>query len=686
MGSIAFDQAVAERLISALASAEQRLNNQGQQRSSAVTVAMEDFSGGYARLFERGADEEAADLAKLESTLVQLSRQVREAQLAAEEEKQRLDALEQWQVRLAGWESDAKSGNYASQSSYLGLMASQPSQIPITPPRISADFQASERSRTADGGASTVSSAKPDQLRSFVSTAETCHRIVSEELESVRSAWSSFRSACSWAPVDSFTLLTGFEQYALQGKLDAKWISQIADAFEVAGTGELSHAVLNLLGPALQAPAISDAQLLKNLAAFDEDQLTRLMNSSPAVANQLQLMDPKTINTWWNQLPTNGAQDQETTLWKTLPAVFGNLEGVPYHVRDEANRVVLEQRLSEIEPEYEALESRLDAANRKGLIEHADIASQKKAYTQISDALVTDHGAPARQLISLTNHQPPLAAISIGNLDTADNITYTVPGMTSSTEKMVGWTDATANVHSEASKNNPNTATVSWLGYQAPTSPLDGDGWNLDVLDNELAETGGNNLVQSFRGLHAVRGEDDPQLNAVVHSYGTTTTAFALHDTGNKIDNVVFIGSAGLPNHIDHTDDLTAEHVYAGHARDADPFPWAEDGDQWAWFGRMFSDGHHVNPMAQEFEAVTFGTDTEVDGAPVTTHSVREPGDGAGYLDVGTESLVNIGRILRNEPEKLTEHVGSGPTPLQIYLASPPIGQPLSIPKGLYAP
>lgn len=351
------------------------------------------------------------------------------------------------------------------------------------------------------------------------------------------------------------------------------------------------------------------------------------------------------IHNWWNQLPTDGSTDQQTTLWKTLPELFGNLEGVPYHIRDEANRAVLHQRLTEVE-------------------------HQTEAYTQINDALVSDSSQAPKQLISLTNDQPPLAAISIGDLDKADNITYTVPGMTSSTEKMTSWTEATTNIHDEVSQNTLSAATVSWMGYQAPTSPLDSDDWNLDVLANDMAEAGGDNLAQSFRGINAVRGEDDPQLNAVVHSYGTTTTAFALHDTGVEIDNLVLIGSAGLPNHIDHSDDLTANNVYAGHARDKDPWLWFTDGDQWAWIGRDSSTEHSIDPMDDEFEALTFGTDTDVSdvGDPVTTHSVRDAGDGAGYLDAGTESLANIGRILRNEPEKITEHVDQGPSPFQIYL------------------
>lgn len=127
MGSIAFDRTVAESLINALDDAEKRLHNQGQQRSSAATVAMEDFSGGYALLFERGVDDEATDRAKLGSTLAQLARQVRETQTAAKEEQQRLDDLEQWQQRWADWESAARSGHSASHSSYRGLMSSQPS-------------------------------------------------------------------------------------------------------------------------------------------------------------------------------------------------------------------------------------------------------------------------------------------------------------------------------------------------------------------------------------------------------------------------------------------------------------------------------------------------------------------------------------------------------------------------------
>lgn len=478
--------------------------------------------------------------------------------------------------------------------------------------------------------------------------------------------------------IETFTLFDALAQYLEHARLEARWISQIADAFEGAGTGELTNEVLDLLAPALNSPTMSDRQLLRSLATFDEHELTTFFKSSPALANQLQLIDPVTIHRWWGELPATDSRSQSDVLWKSLPEIFGNLEGIPYSIRHEANTLVLKRKLEALKTKLAAItteqhdamqnarsraEFRQAASTSLSHEEWAQLTTQLQAYKEIQASLEVDYGQANRQLISLSADEPPLAAISIGNLDTASNITYTVAGMTSSTTSMTDWTDATAGVHQVVSEGSDEAATVAWLGYEAPPAPP--ASWG--VFGNEMAQNGGDNLVSALRGIDAVRGNDAPQINVVAHSYGTTATAFALSKSDVRVDNAIFVGSAGIPDHIEHVSDLNAAHVFAGHAQDVYPLIEAGKGDQWAWIGRDFSLEHTVDPMREEFGATTFGTDTEVEdvGDPVTTHSVHEAKAGAGYFDPDTESLDNIGYILRNETDKLSDHIDQGLTMFQ---------------------
>ena len=489
MGSIAFDHATAQALINALESADERVHHQSMQWSDTVDTAMDEFEGAYSRLFSSNASNEKRDRSEVCFHLLNVVRQVSYAQDDARADEERLAAVADWEQRYAAWQADADSDpswwTSFTDPQYGGLMMSQPSQTPTRPPTIHAEVAVRDRDRVSSGSADTVSSASPSNLRSFVAIAERCHGIVEEELEALRTAWSGFRRNCSWVTIETFTLFDALAQYLEHARLEARWISQIADAFEVAGTGELSNEVLDALAPALHATAMSNTQLLQTLATADRAQLARLMNSSPALTHQLQLMDPATINAWWHRLAETPASNQQTALWETLPEVFGNLEGIPYHIRHQANQQVLDRKIADLEGQLQAL-----AAERREALENLghspnqpqmvllslgarkrELEGQLAPLYQIDDSLTPDYGQAERQLISFTADAPPLAAISIGDLDTATNVTFNVAGMNSSTETMTGWTEATQNIHEKVTLNNANAATVAWIGYEAPVSP-----------------------------------------------------------------------------------------------------------------------------------------------------------------------------------------------------------------------
>lgn len=110
-------------------------------------------------------------------------------------------------------------------------------------------------------------------------------------------------------------------------------------------------------------------------------------------------------------------------------------------------------------------------------------------------------------------------------------------------------------------------ATVTWIGYQAPQpgfegfNPLDSD----SVLHDDTARAGGKDLADFYRGIDASR-TTDLHLTALGHSYGSTTTGFALQERTGVDDAVVF-GSPGLGT--SHAEDIQvpAGHTYRIEAR-----------------------------------------------------------------------------------------------------------------------
>lgn len=114
-------------------------------------------------------------------------------------------------------------------------------------------------------------------------------------------------------------------------------------------------------------------------------------------------------------------------------------------------------------------------------------------------------------------------------------------------------------------------AAVTWIGYQAPQPSL--GGWNPfgnpfssdSVVHDDSARAGGADLAEFYRGIDASR-TTDPHLTALGHSYGSTTTGFALQEqTG--VDDAVFFGSPGIGT--SHVEDIQVPegHTYRIEAR-----------------------------------------------------------------------------------------------------------------------
>ncbi|MBP1300392.1 MULTISPECIES: alpha/beta hydrolase [unclassified Curtobacterium] len=645
MGDIQYDEAAANAVVRAASAAADRLRGQGAARRSAAESALDDFRGAYAKRFEESVQIEADDRPKLTSALDDLVEQVTEATAAAEQERQRREQLAAWQLRQDERDRQVAADPLGLRGSpSLGVFDFKPSETPIAAPTITVAFSARGRTRTGGGTAEGTSSAVPGSLRSFASDSRAADRAAEEKLTTLRTAWHGFTGSCGWVRIASASFLAGADRLLDENREDAAWLERIADAFDRAGgSGELSNATLDIAAPADLPPALQ------------------------------QMLDPdltaSEVAALWAQLGWSSSRRQDV---RALPlpvlARLGNLEGVAYWARDTANRTVLDARITEAEQEVEALQSTIAYDNGTAWGRASENLEALRAIETASRP--SDETKGRRFVMALTDDRPPLAAVSIGDLDTAQNVTWAVPGMGTTAKDMVGWTEGAQHLYDAQEGLGPaDRAVIGWIGYETPPQPVISGKLDFGVLGSDYAKPGGDNLAASIKGLDAVRAGDMPTTNVVAHSYGTTASAYGLTQEGIHVDTFTSIGSAGLPNSVDNADDLNAGHVYAAQARDVwliDP----EKGDQWAWTGRLSAE-HGQDPTDPDFDATVFGADGTEGLNPVEDHGTLTESK-RGYLDQNTESLQNIAFATTGHPEDLTKRKDLGPTQFQQSLLENP--------------
>ncbi|KQS14814.1 hypothetical protein ASG04_03045 [Curtobacterium sp. Leaf183] len=628
MGKIAFDATAADGVIRAATSAEDELRAQSGVRRSAVEEAAADFSGAYADRFTESASAESTDRGKLATVLNDLVSQVRDAKTAAEAEEERLDALDVWNAAERDRQHAAATSLLVTTTlPPVSIRAPKPSEVAIRPPSIHAAFTPRERRRSGGGAGHGRSSADPARLRDFSSVSRANDAAAAAKASMLASSWRAFTASCSWVTIDGCTFLTGFERFLEENRADAAWIDRIADAFEQAGgVGSLTNAAIG---------GVTDDELVRDVQRLFATGLT-----------------PTEVAAMWTDLGLTKEDAPDLALLPTsVLTVLGNLEGAPYWARSAANVAVLDRRIASAQHFLDDLDRPdrvYSAAARKD-------AADLSALESIKASLNPNGRKGPRTLTVLSADHPPLAAVSIGDLDEATNVTWAVPGMGANTCSMTDWTDAAQNVYSEQAKAVPlgrgsTNAAVAWMGYEAPPVPPA----SAAVFGSDFAKAGGEKLAASIMGLDATRAVTMPTVNVLGHSYGTTTASYALTTEGVHVDSFTAIASAGIPDSIHGADEIHADAVYAGQAEVVKPIIEHWSGDEWAAVGRDFSTDHHQDPTAPEFGATSFGADGDPGLEPVRYHGVHT-WYGGGYLDENTQSLQNVAYATTGQPELLTK-------------------------------
>ncbi|MEO6144544.1 MAG: alpha/beta hydrolase [Dermatophilaceae bacterium] len=354
---------------------------------------------------------------------------------------------------------------------------------------------------------------------------------------------------------------------------------------------------------------------------------------------------------WWKAL---GSRQQEQVIGEH-PGWIGNLDGVPFAARDLANRALIFTNRTELVTQGQRLEA--DLADNW----HGDVfTTDDEALEQVRDKLAalaaieqTLAKPGPRQLILLDlEPERAQAAIARGNIDSADNVAVFVPGMTATVTDGLGGYDSDMDqlqhrAELESKRANPNqhltTATVTWIGYQAPQL-----GWDLiganSVADDHAAQAGAAKLVPFLRGIDAAR-DHDAHLSVLGHSYGSTTAGLALQqDTG--VDDVVFFGSPGIGTN--HLEDLSVPegHTYYIEAR------WDPVGD----LGQFGLDPSHLAGI----DHASAKASTVVDPVTGEIRRLTEVTGHTSYLVDDSTSQYNMSVVVAGVPHRRVFDLGEG--------------------------
>ncbi|MFE9407221.1 alpha/beta hydrolase [Streptomyces sp. NPDC006704] len=255
-------------------------------------------------------------------------------------------------------------------------------------------------------------------------------------------------------------------------------------------------------------------------------------------------------------------------------------------MRDEANRSILTEKRAQDQVELDSIPP--EPANKYTYItangyaakvytdewvewnnrygdRKAQLADAVKAMGHIQKRYDNYTGEPATRpyLLGFDENKLGHVIMSIGNPDTADNVTTYVPGTGAKLAEIDGSIQRAEKLQSQASIVDPThtTASIVWLGYDAPQDIMG------DAMDPKFADAAKDPLSDFLTGVDTAHGG---HLNSTVlgHSYGSLVAGEALRDhPGVPVDNAILVGSPGVG--VNHAKDLNipADHVWAATAK-----------------------------------------------------------------------------------------------------------------------
>ena len=373
-------------------------------------------------------------------------------------------------------------------------------------------------------------------------------------------------------------------------------------------------------------PRQSGSETLDRLTVLSGSEMAAFVAGNPGAIQRLLLSPPRasSIATWWGSLPRSG----QNTLASTASEVVGNLDGVPFAIRDRANRLTLTRSVSQLTTSIGSGVGRAKLVEKR---HHLDILNQ------VTKTLKHELGAVQRQLITFDPSGEVRAAVVVGDLATADYVSYLVPGMFFTVQgQMYDWTVIAEDLQAEQAGwlktlssadpklSDKTAATVAWIGYQTPGV--------LEIASLDRAQMGANFLGHAIQGIRAARIGAQPFVSLVTHSYGSTAAMMELAKGGMTVDALAIIGSPGSAVQSVSALGMTEGNVFVGEA---------------AWDPIVNTAFYGSDPGSTTFGAHRMDVAAATDA--ITNKPLTAAVGHLGYFDAGTTAMRNLALIGLNQ-------------------------------------
>ena len=230
--AVVFDDATADRLISAAQTLSSTLTTQGSDRTSWATTASTDFEGHYAEVFDTNSRAGSTDCTNISSALDDLVSEVQALKTAAAAERSRRAQAKEWADRQDHETFLKKGWDWLTSQDQA---PPGPDQVPLPQPHEPVTSSWSEPAPAASGS---VSSACPQDLRTYATNISGANDTVVTQKGTLDGAISDFATACAWCTIDASGITAALTSFTSNNTSEAAWVNTVADAFEAAGGGD----------------------------------------------------------------------------------------------------------------------------------------------------------------------------------------------------------------------------------------------------------------------------------------------------------------------------------------------------------------------------------------------------------------------------------------------------------------
>ncbi|SUA48080.1 glycosyltransferase [Nocardia africana] len=361
--------------------------------------------------------------------------------------------------------------------------------------------------------------------------------------------------------------------------------------------------------PADTDPTVSEQRLagealagLRTHFGPDADERTLLQDVDTTDVAGASRAHTHKVAQWWHAMSTGvpdrpnlpsiqvelGLSDRQYALLRVYPHAIGNADGIPFRVRDKANRLsiardirrFLQRRPEVVTPEVDAEAAGI--ARARALLRRASAELQaripnptltKAEVEELGNLLATRRhlreiqadatrltGHPVVQLLAYdaaAHGGNGRVILSIGDADRAGIVNRMTNGLGSTVQTLYHRSHYAQSLYEVTTLrgNGASVAAIVDIGYRCPV--------DLSVASPRMAEVGGDVVARDITAFNATRefyaekpaGAPVPRLrNAIGHSYGSTTLCYAAQDMrlAGEIDQAILTGSPGAGRRMRH--------------------------------------------------------------------------------------------------------------------------------------